>query len=110
MTTLTTTGFGDVAPVSSIARAAVMLEQFVGVLYVALVISRLAGFCRRPEVDGPRALCGLRTFAPPVSLLTCSRLKASVSDALTRPDAGRSSAASAESGAPFGRRRQRQLR
>jgi hypothetical protein len=44
MTTLTTTGFGDVAPVSSVARAAVMLEQFIGVLYVALVISRLAGF------------------------------------------------------------------
>ena len=47
MTTLTTTGFGDIAPVSSGARAAVMLEQFVGVLYVALVISRLAGFAGR---------------------------------------------------------------
>lgn len=44
MTTLSTTGFGDIAPVSSAARSAVILEQFVGVLYVALVISRLAGF------------------------------------------------------------------
>ena len=44
MTTLTTTGFGDIVPVSSAARSAVILEQFVGVLYVALVISRLAGF------------------------------------------------------------------
>ena len=44
MTTITTTGYGDVLPISSWARSAVMLEQFVGVLYVALVISRLAGF------------------------------------------------------------------
>jgi len=44
MTTLSTTGFGDVVPVTSAARAAVILEQFVGVVYVALVIARLAGF------------------------------------------------------------------
>jgi hypothetical protein len=49
MTTLTTTGFGDVVPVSTGARAAVMLEQFTGVLYVALVISRLAGFAGRSK-------------------------------------------------------------
>ena len=47
MTTLSTTGFGDILPVSSAARAAVILEQFVGVLYVALVISRLVGFAGR---------------------------------------------------------------
>jgi hypothetical protein len=47
MTTLSTTGYGDIVPVSSAARAAVILEQFVGVLYVALVISRLAGFAGR---------------------------------------------------------------
>jgi hypothetical protein len=47
MTTLSTTGFGDVVPVSSAARAAVVIEQFVGVLYVAVVISRLAGFAGR---------------------------------------------------------------
>lgn len=34
MTTLSTTGFGDIVPVSSAARSAVILEQFVGVLYV----------------------------------------------------------------------------
>ncbi len=51
MTTLSTTGFGDIVPVSSAAHSAVILEQFVGVLYVALVISRLAGFAggRRDE-------------------------------------------------------------
>jgi hypothetical protein len=47
MSTLSTTGFGDVVPVSSAARAAVTIEQFVGVLYVAVVISRLAGFAGR---------------------------------------------------------------
>ena len=47
MATLSTTGFGDIVPVSTAARAAVILEQFVGVLYVALVISRLAGFAGR---------------------------------------------------------------
>ena len=47
MTTLTSTGYGDIVPVSSGARSAVILEQFVGVLYVALVISRLAGFAGR---------------------------------------------------------------
>jgi hypothetical protein len=46
MTTLTTTGFGDVLPVTTAARSAVMIEQFTGVLYVALVISRLAGLAR----------------------------------------------------------------
>ena len=47
MTTISTTGFGDVVPVSSAARAAVMTEQYVGVLYVAVMISRLAGFAGR---------------------------------------------------------------
>jgi hypothetical protein len=46
-TTLSTTGFGDVLPVTSAARAAVILEELAGVLYVALVISRLAGFAGR---------------------------------------------------------------
>lgn len=49
MTTLSTTGYGDIVPVSSAARSAVILEQFVGVLYVALVISRLAGFVGRTD-------------------------------------------------------------
>lgn len=47
MSTLSTTGYGDMAPASSGARAAVVLEQFIGVMYVALVISRLAGFAGR---------------------------------------------------------------
>ena len=47
MTTLTTTGYGDILPTSSWARSVVMLEQLVGVMYVALLISRLAGFAGR---------------------------------------------------------------
>ena len=55
MTTLTTTGYGDILPKSSWARSIVMLEQLTGVMYVALVISRLAGFTgreHRPRRDG----------------------------------------------------------
>jgi len=44
VTTLSTTGFGDIVPVSSWARSATILEQLVGVLYVALIISRLVGY------------------------------------------------------------------
>ena len=46
-TTLSTTGFGDTAPVTSFARALVMAEQFVGVMYVALVIAHLTSGARR---------------------------------------------------------------
>jgi hypothetical protein len=42
-TNLTATGFADVAPGNAWARVLVMLEQFAGVGYVAVVISRLVG-------------------------------------------------------------------
>ena len=42
-TTLSSVGLGDVLPVSPWARALVMLEQFAGVMYIALVVSRLIG-------------------------------------------------------------------
>ncbi|HEY1075536.1 MAG TPA: ion channel [Fontimonas sp.] len=42
-TTLSAVGLGDVVPVSSPARVLVMLEQFAGVGYVAVVVSRLIG-------------------------------------------------------------------
>ncbi len=60
MTTLSTTGFGDIVPVSSAARAAVILEQFAGVLYVAILIARLAGFASR----GPAGRDRLRPRDP----------------------------------------------
>jgi hypothetical protein len=42
-TTLSATGLGDVLPLSSPARVLVMLEQFAGVAYIAVVVSRLIG-------------------------------------------------------------------
>lgn len=43
VTNLSATGLADVVPVSSMARVLVMLEQFAGVGYLAVVVSRLIG-------------------------------------------------------------------
>lgn len=40
---LSSTGIGDVVPVSGMARAVASLEIFTGVMYLALVVSRLIG-------------------------------------------------------------------
>jgi len=42
-TNLSATGLGDVLPITSLGRVLVMLEQFAGVGYIALVVSRLIG-------------------------------------------------------------------
>lgn len=42
-TVLTSTGFGDITPLSRQARSVCTLEQIVGVLYVTILIARLAG-------------------------------------------------------------------
>lgn len=42
-TNLSATGLGDVLPIHPFARVLVMLEQFCGVGYIALVVSRLIG-------------------------------------------------------------------
>ena len=42
-TNLSAVGLGDVIPLGSTARVLVMLEQFAGVGYVAVVVSRLIG-------------------------------------------------------------------
>ena len=42
-TTLTSTGLSDVLPVLAQARSLVMIEQVAGLMYVALVVSRLVG-------------------------------------------------------------------
>ena len=39
--TLTTVGFGDITPVTPIARSFVMIEAFIGQLYPAILIARL---------------------------------------------------------------------
>lgn len=43
MTALTTVGFGDIAPVSSSARALCMTETITGQLYLAVFVARLVG-------------------------------------------------------------------
>jgi hypothetical protein len=43
LTTLTTTGFGDIVPMTNRARAYVMIEEFAGLFFVGVVIARLAG-------------------------------------------------------------------
>ncbi|MBI3772884.1 MAG: two pore domain potassium channel family protein [Gammaproteobacteria bacterium] len=42
-TTLLSTGLGDILPVTPMARVLVMLEQFAGIAYIAVVVSRLIG-------------------------------------------------------------------
>lgn len=55
MTTLTSTGYGEITPVAPAARALAMLQQVVGVLFVAILIARLTGMTRargsRKHVD-----------------------------------------------------------
>jgi hypothetical protein len=42
-TNLSAAGLGDVLPLTSLSRVLVMLEQFAGVAYIAVVVSRLIG-------------------------------------------------------------------
>lgn len=41
-TVLTSTGFGEITPATPLARALVVLEQVLGVMYVAFLVARLA--------------------------------------------------------------------
>ncbi|HSG29750.1 MAG TPA: ion channel, partial [Candidatus Krumholzibacterium sp.] len=41
--TLTTLGYGDLIPVSTTARSLAIIEAVAGVLYIAIIISRLVG-------------------------------------------------------------------
>jgi len=43
LTTLTTIGYGDVAPVAPSARSAAMLEGVFGQFYIAVVVAQLVG-------------------------------------------------------------------
>jgi hypothetical protein len=41
-TVLTSTGFGEITPASKMARALIVIEQVLGVMYVAFLVARLA--------------------------------------------------------------------
>lgn len=48
-TALTSTGFGDIVPVHPAARMLCVLEQVLGVLFIAILIARLAGTYPPPK-------------------------------------------------------------
>lgn len=50
--TITTTGYGDVLPTSALARSLAALEAIVGVLYPAILISRLVSLVQGPSSAG----------------------------------------------------------
>jgi hypothetical protein len=50
-TNLTATGLGDILPITPFARVLVMLEQFSGIGYVAVVVSRLIGMTLVQQKD-----------------------------------------------------------
>jgi hypothetical protein len=60
--TITTTGYGDVLPASALARSLAALEAMVGVLYPAILISRLVSLVQGPSGagDAPRGAPGGR--------------------------------------------------
>jgi hypothetical protein len=41
--TLTTTGYGDIIPMTPHAQSAAIVEQLAGTFYIAVLIARLAG-------------------------------------------------------------------
>lgn len=51
-TTLTSTGLSDVVPVKPFARGGVMIEQFAGLAYVAVLVSRLVALTVRGRPSG----------------------------------------------------------
>ena len=55
-TTLSGVGLGDIVPLLPMARALVMLEEFSGVMYLALVVSRLIALSVRSERCGESML------------------------------------------------------
>ena len=48
--TLTTSGFGDIVPVTRVAQTAAMIEGIVGQLFMAILIARLVGVYPQPTV------------------------------------------------------------
>lgn len=48
-TVLTSTGFGEITPATPMARALIVLEQVLGVMYVAFLIARLANLYGSPK-------------------------------------------------------------
>jgi hypothetical protein len=52
-TVLTSTGFGEITPVTRMARALIVIEQVLGVMYVAFLVARLANLYRNAGKNRP---------------------------------------------------------
>ena len=52
-TTLTTVGYGDIAPATRVARSLAILEMLAGQLYLAAFVARLVGVMAAPRI-GPQ--------------------------------------------------------
>lgn len=50
--TLSTVGYGDITPVSKVARMLAAMEAMTGLLYVAVLIARLVALYSSPKSDG----------------------------------------------------------
>jgi hypothetical protein len=53
-TCLTSVGFGEITPANDHARSLVMIQQMIGVLYFAIVVSRLVTLQARRRAEGDR--------------------------------------------------------
>ena len=53
--TLTTVGYGDITPISNVARTLAMLESMTGTLFVAVLIARLVSLYSSSIREAPRA-------------------------------------------------------
>ena len=62
---LSSVGLSDIVPIRPEARALVMLESFAGVMYIALVVSRLIGLTVTREHRGG---CERACIGTPVSI------------------------------------------
>jgi len=53
--TLSTVGYGDITPVSKVARMLAAMEAMTGLLYMAILIARLVALYSSPKSDDPSA-------------------------------------------------------
>jgi hypothetical protein len=63
-TTLSSTGLGDVIPVKSFGRSVVMIEQIVGLAFVAMLVSRIVGLTVLRRVVRPETPAAARRPGP----------------------------------------------
>ncbi len=59
--TLSTVGYGDITPVSKVARMLAAMEAMTGLLYVAVLIARLVSLYSSPKSDP-----GIPKSEPPI--------------------------------------------